>query len=143
MINGKRYGWEDITVNLPYGVLLDVEDIDYSDKQEKKAIYGRGSLPRGYGVGNYEGSGKLTVKREEFNRLIAYAAAQGKSVYRLDPFTITVSYANEDQPITTDTLSGVSLTETHATSKQGDTDTKVELSFEVFNGIAWGGVMPS
>jgi len=143
MINGKRYGWEDITINLPHGPLLDVESIEYSDKQDKEGIYGRGSLPRGYGVGNYEGEGKLTLKREEFNRLVDYAKAQKRSLYRLPPFNISVSYANDDQPITTDHIKGVTFTETSSSSSQGDTSVNVELSFIILNGIEWNGLGPN
>lgn len=143
MINGVRYSWEDITVNLPHGPLLDIETIEYSDSQDKEAIYGRGSMPRGYGIGNYEGEGKLTLKREEFNRLMDYVRAQKTSLYRLAPFNISVSYANDDQPITTDRLKGVTFTETSSSASQGDTSINVELSFIILNGIDWNGVGPN
>lgn len=143
MINGMRYSWEDITVHLPHGPLLDIESIEYSDSVEKEAIYGKGSMPRGYGIGNYEGEGKLTLKREEFNRLMDYVRAQKTSLYRLPPFNITVSYANDDQPITTDRLKGVSFTETSTSASQGDTSVNVELSYIILNGIDWNGVGPN
>lgn len=143
MINGKRYAWEDITIYLPFGQLLDVDDIEYNDKQDLAPVYGKGALPRGYGMGNYSAEGKLTLTREEFLRLVDYAKGQGKSIYRLPPFPISVSYANEDEPITTDRLKSVKFKETSTKAGQGDTSVKVDLSLVILGGIAWNGLEPT
>lgn len=140
MINGKRYAWEDITIRLPHGPLLDVDSIEYSDKKEIEPIYGKGSNPRGYAGGNYSAEGKLTLLREEFNRLLDYARRLGTTLYGLAPFTIVVSYANEDEPITTDRLSGCKIVEASSSASQGDQSVKVELGIKILNGITWNGV---
>lgn len=143
MINGKRYGWEDITIRLPHGPLLDVDSIEYSDKKEIEPVYGKGSSPRGYGTGNYSAEGKITLLREEYLRLVAHAKARGVSFYGLPPFTITVSYANEDQPTTTDVLRGCKITERSSSASQGDQSVKVELSIIILNGIDSDGLSPN
>lgn len=143
MINGKRYAWEDITIRMPHGVLVDVDSIDYSDKTDVAEIYGRGSKPQGYGSGNYSAEGKLTLLREEFSRLLDYARSRGRKLYRLPPFTIVVSYANEDEPLVTDVLRGCVFTETSTSSSQGDQSVKVELSIKILDGIVWNGVEAS
>jgi hypothetical protein len=140
MINGKRYAWEDITIRLPYAPLIDVDSIEYSDKKEYEAIYGKGSNPVGYGAGNYSAEGKITMLREEFNKLIAYAKKNKKGTYNLAPFTAVVSYSNEDEPVTTDTLKQCKFTEQSLSAAQGDKSVKVELSMLILGGINWNGM---
>ncbi|MCR4442964.1 MAG: hypothetical protein QHH10_12085 [Peptococcaceae bacterium] len=143
MINGKKYSWEDITATMPHGVLIDITDIEYSDGKEIEAQYGKGSMPTGYGVGNYSAEGKVSMLREEFNKLLAYAKSQGCTLYTLPPFPITVSYANEDQPMVTDTLKNVKFTKTSVSSSQGDKSVKVDLDIQIVGGIAWNGIQPA
>ena len=138
MINGRNYDWESIEVNLPSGPVLQIEAIEYGDKQEAEAIYGKGTAPVGYGQGNYSAEGKMTLKREELNRLEAYARKQGKTIYTLPLFPIVVSYANSDQPSISDKLNQVKLTERNTSPKQGDKAINVELSFIILGGIEWG-----
>lgn len=140
MINGKRYAWEDVSIRLPHGLLLDVDSVEYSDKKEIEPVYGKGSNPRGYGSGNYSAEGKLTLLREEFNRLLDYAKSLGVTLYGLAPFPVTVSYANEDEPTTTDRLTGVKITEVRSSAGQGDQSVKVDLSIKILGGILWNGV---
>jgi len=140
MVNGKRYGWEDVTIALPHGILIDVAGIDYEDEKEVKEIYGKGSMPNGYGSGNYKASGKLTILREEFEQLLRDARAAGaKTLYGIPPFEITVSYSNEDQPVITDILHQCKFKKTGRSSKQGDEKAEVELEFLILGGIEWNG----
>ncbi len=140
MINGKRYDWEDVTIALPHGTLIDVEGIDYSDKKEIEAVYGKGTNPQGYGNGNYSAEGKLSLKKEEFNRLVEYAKQNAKSLYDLPPFPISVSYANVDEPLTTDKLQQCKLKETSNATKQGDKSVNVEIGLAILGGINWNGL---
>ena len=67
--NGNKYDWESITVNLTNGEVVGITEIKYEDGQEITARYGRGSIPRGYGRGNYEASGSMVLDREEWEKL--------------------------------------------------------------------------
>ena len=67
--NGNKYDWESITVTLPNGEVVGITEIKYEDGQEITAHYGKGSLPRGYGRGNYEASGSMVLYREEWEKL--------------------------------------------------------------------------
>jgi len=138
MINGRNYDWESIEIILPHGPLVQVESIEYGDKQEAEAIYGKGARPVGYGRGNYSAEGKLTIRREELSRLEAYARSLGKNIYTLPPFPIVVSYANEDQPQICDRLQQCQFTERSTSPKQGDKSVNVDLSFLILGGIEWG-----
>ncbi|MCC5911321.1 MAG: hypothetical protein JJT76_12870 [Clostridiaceae bacterium] len=139
MINGKRYGWEDISTRLPTGELVDYENIDYSDEKEIEEKYGKGSNPRGYGSGNYKAEAKVTMLREEFQRsIVAYANSTRRTIYTLPPFPITVSYANEDNPTVTDVLRQCKIKKISTSGSQGESDVKVELELAVLGGIRWG-----
>jgi hypothetical protein len=140
MINGKKHSWEDITINLPHGTLVDVKDIDYSDKKEVEAIYGKGSNPTGYGEGNYSAEGKITLLRSEFEKINDYAKSQASAFYRLKPFPITVSFADEEGKTKTDELPSCKFTELKQSPKQGDKEMTVELSFVILDPIIRDGL---
>lgn len=140
MINGKKYGWEDITVTFPQGVMVGISEIEYSDKKETEAIYGKGSNPVGYGEGNYSAEGKAKMTKEEFeNFKVSLMATSGKALYRHTPFPIIVSYANDDQPTVTDTLPACKITSMSNAPKQGDKTVDVEIQFVVLKPILWNG----
>ena len=119
MINGKKYSWEDITITLPQGVAIGIQDIEYSDKKETNAEYGKGSTPLGYSEGNYEAEVKFTLLQDEAKKL-ADAFKQYKAFYRHKPFPIVISYANPDERTIIDILPSVKLTERKISGKQGD-----------------------
>lgn len=143
MINGKKYGWEDISATMPHGVLIDITDIEYSDGKEVEPQHGKGSMPTGHGTGNYSAEGKVSMLREEFNKLLSYAQSQGRSLYTLPYFPITVSFANEDQPMSTDTLKNVKFAKTSLSASQGDKSVKIDLEIQIIGGIAWNGIQPA
>jgi hypothetical protein len=141
MINGKQYGWEDITVNLPHGIAVDIDSIEYSDKKDSESVYGRGSNPRGYGEGNYSATAKVSIRREEYNKFLDYAKNVGRPLYKIPPFPVTVSYANDDQPIMTDKLPSCKLKSIGGGGgSQGDKSLKIELEFDVHSPIIWNGI---
>lgn len=141
MINGRNYDWESVTITLPQGTLVGVKKIDYSDEKEFKPVYGKGATPVSFGSGNYKGEGKLTLLREEFERLVTYCRNQGlKEFYGLPPFQVTVSYANETRPLVTDVLQACKFTKTGSSAEQGKEDVEVELDFLILGGIAWNGL---
>lgn len=140
MVNGKRYSWEDVTVHLPSGVAIDISKIEYSDEKDHRAIYGKGSMPRGRGAGNYKAEGKVTLLREEFERVLAYARQRGRAFYQLRPFEITVSYANEDEATVTDVLHECLFVKRSTSADQGAEKVEVELDLAIFGGITMDGV---
>lgn len=143
MINGKKYSWEDISVVLPYGEMIDFQNIEYNDSKEIEAVYGKGSNPTGYGAGNYSAEGKVTLLKEEHDKFVAYAKKQGRSLYGIPPFTITVSYANEDQPTKTDVLKACKITKVSHSGGQGDKELKVEYELKILGGIWRDGLAPN
>lgn len=119
-INGKLFDWEDVTVALPNGIAIGITDISYKDGQDVTLRYGKGAIPRGYGRGNYEGSGSMTLDADEFERLSTYMSGSGGgSIYDHLPFPITVSYANSGQAPVTDVLPLVKVTSIDVSASQG------------------------
>ena len=136
-INGRTYDWEDVTITLPSGVLIDVEEITYEDEREIEAVYGKGSKPRSYGRGNYKAQGTLKMQRPEFLRMIADVGD-----YNNKPIVISVDYAEDDQPAQNDKLKDCLFTKRSFSAAQGDTKLVVELDFNILTGIYATGKSP-
>ena len=138
-VNGKRYSWESITIQLPHGIMVDVDSIDYEDERKVNRLYGRGSRTQGYSRGNAAGKGSLSMEREEYERL---AASMPGGKYGGDPFPITVSYADEGRDTITDTLEDCLFTTWKTGGKQDDADVKITLDFEILGDILDNGRKP-
>ena len=139
-INGKNYDWEDMSVNLPTGIAAAIKEAKYSDEQPVTAHYGKGAIPFGYGRGNYAASLTFILYRDEWERLTPELAKNG-GIYDHDPFTVVVSYANNDKPEIVDTLKSVKITKFDGGGgAQGD-DSVSEITCEciVLEPILWNG----
>lgn len=137
-INGNTHDWESIAITLPTGVVLEAQDIEYSDEKEIEEVYGKGGMPRAYGRGNYKASGKLTILRSELAPLLGMGGT-----YEIPPLPIAVSYANDDQPVPQlDLLKDCKVTKRSFTAAQGDKAITVVLEFQILGGIAMNGVPP-
>ncbi len=135
-INGNGYDWESIEIRMAHGVVIDVEDISYSDEAPIEEHYGKGRAPIGYGRGNYKASGNLTLGMDEFEKL---KSNMGGSVYKGKPGQIVVGYANDDMPTVTDTLPDIKFTKTDTSAKQGDTKAgNRKLDIKILSPIKWG-----
>ena len=133
-INGQTYDWESITTTIS-GLILDgIQEITYKDEKDKEPIYGRGNVPIAYGSGKYKASGKLSLLKTEYNKIKNIALPFG-GLYKLPPFPITVSYKNEDQPMTTDILPDCSITSIDRKGKQGDKELIVDVEFIILSQI--------
>ena len=140
--NGNKYDWESITVTLPGGEAVAITEIKYEDGQSVTARYGRGSIPRGYGRGNYEASGSMVLDREEWEKLKKELTADGGGIYDHTPFTIVVSYANDDMETITDTLKDCKISKfSGGGGSQGDDNVSpVTCEFTILKPILWNGV---
>ena len=140
--NGNKYDWESITVNLTNGEVVGITEIKYEDGQEITARYGRGSIPRGYGRGNYEASGSMVLDREEWEKLKNELTVDGGGIYDHAPFTIVVSYANNDMGTVTDTLKNCKITKfSGGGAAQGDDNASpMTCEFTILKPILWNGV---
>ena len=140
VVNGKHYDYGDITVFLPNGPQVEAPAIEYSDEVEVSPVYGQGRIPRGYGMGQYKGEGKITLNREGFDALMAYCQAVGKPLYKLAPFNITVTYANDEEALRVDKLKGCKFKKRSFKGSEGDTKLSVEMEFVILYDIECDGV---
>jgi hypothetical protein len=141
--NGRYYDWEHITIKLPSGTVVDVDSVDFSDKQKVNRKRGKGRRTRGFTKGGIEGSGTIKLAREEYDLLMASADVQKKGLYGLDPFPITISYDKGDGKAITDELQDCIYTERKFSDIKVDTEgPMVELSFEILGDIVSDGSAP-
>lgn len=144
-INGRNYDWEDITVTLPSGTAVGISEIKYTDGQAITARYGRGSVPIGYGRGNYEASGSIVLDRDAWELLkdaIAGTDGSGGGIYDHAPFVIVVAYANDDMGHITDTLKSCKITKFDGGGgAQGDDNVSpISCELTILEPILWNGV---
>jgi hypothetical protein len=134
LVNGRAYGWADITCS-PGGIpATGITAIDYDQKRVKDNIYGAGDAPvaRGYGKKTY--SGKITLSMEEIER--RRAVSPTGSLSDIPPFTIVVSYLPDGAPIVTHKLQYCEFVEDGVSAKEGDTSLPKEIEL-VIGAIAW------
>jgi len=141
-VNNRNYDWEDISIDLPYGPVIGVESIEYSDSKEKEMVYGRGSMPIGRGKGNYAAQGKITLLRKEYQKLLDYCKQTGVSFYRLRPFPITIRYADDGEAPVVDVIRGAEFNERSQSASQNDKTITKELDF-IAEKIVEDGVEPA
>lgn len=125
-VNGEYYDWEDITVLLPNGPLIDIDSVEYKATKDIEEVYGQGAAPRGFGDGNIKFDGKIVLLREEYARFLLWCVASGKSPLKVK-FTVSVAYMNDDQGLSIDQLLNCKITEIGKAAKQGDKKMLVEL----------------
>lgn len=127
MFNSSEYSWCDVSTVIGGRILEGLTAIEYSTKQDKELIYGRGCDPHSVGHGNKSSEGKLTVLQSEYEAMVRDARNNDILSLSID---VTVSYVPKDAgPIVTDILKGVTFTEDAKKANQGDKNMPVELPF--------------
>lgn len=140
-VNGINYGWGDVDVKIP-GLNLVVQEISYDDEQEMEESYGKGSRPRGYGKGNYKASGKMSMLRDDFDDVLDYCKATGKSFYNVELPSVIVSYGNPGGRTRIDELKRVVFVKRSHKAAQGDKTLTVDIDLMIVGGIVEDGVEP-
>ena len=144
-INGKHYDWEDVQIWFNGVPLATVQEISYSDEKAGDAVYGTGSRPQTVGRGNYKASGKLVLRKPEYDLLANAAKLAGLSLFDLKLQQIIISYRGkvEDGEFvvpgglpTVDVLRGCWFTKRDFGAKQGDQNLLVTLEFGAMELIA-------
>lgn len=140
MINGRIYDWESIKVLTAWGAPLEIQGISYSSESAAELAYGRGRAARGFSRGNLTQSASMDLTFESFDTLSVYAATQG-GIMNIKPFTIVVSYSNEDRVPNIDTLRSVIITKVETSAAQNDSEVrKMKLTLQVADPILYNGV---
>lgn len=107
LINGVNYSWSNVSLVL-FGVpVIGIAKIEYTRKQKKDNNYGLGVDPISRGYGNKEYEGKISIYRDEWNKIIA--SAPSRDPLDIDFFDIQVSFSGTRVTPSLDVLRGVSF----------------------------------
>ena len=123
--SSKQYAWPDLSISIGGSILEGITEVEYTVKQEKDTLRGRGNKPHKITRGNKSYEGKITIWQSELEAMVQ--DAPNKDILDLN-FDVIVSYVPEDggQSVT-DVLSGCEFTETKKGMKQGDKNMLIEL----------------
>lgn len=125
MFDSRQYEFADTTLFLGNRDVTGLRAINYTEKQEKEALYGKGNKPLSIQKGNKSYEGSIGILQSE---LEALEVAGGGSILDLE-LTAVVNYGNPSKGdmIKTDELIGVQFTEAPKGMKQGDKFMEIEL----------------
>jgi len=125
MFNSSEYSWSDLSIAFCGRIIEGVTELEYTEKQEKDKLYGRGNKPHKILRGNKDYEGKITLWQSEVEAMIA--AAPDKDILKLN-FEIVSTYIPHDGGQTvTDICTSVEVTELKKGFKQGDKNMLIEL----------------
>jgi len=127
MFNSREYEFADVTAIAGGKDITGLRAIEYTTKQEKELVYGKGNLPVAIQKGNISNEGTLTVLQSEYETLRANGNG---SILNLQ-IDIVVNYGNPSNGdvMITDVLQGVQFTEEKSGMKQGDKFQEIALPF--------------
>lgn len=130
--SSNQYAWADVTILLGGRILEGITEVEYSVKQEKDTLRGRGNDPHRILRGNKTYEGKLTIWQSELEAMVKDAPDQ--DVLKLN-FDVIISYIPPEIGVPViDVLKGCEFTEAKKALKQGDKNMLIELPF-IFLGI--------
>ena len=131
LVNGHMYQFSSIVLTVG-GVPFDlIEAINYESTNEATQFYGTHKTPIGQTKGNVSHTASMTIPAVGRDALLALITRGGTRGWADSPFVLTVSYAEEGQPVTTDVLDGCRLTKIGKSHSQGNEPLKVELELSV------------
>jgi hypothetical protein len=123
--SSKQYSWAEISVSIGGRILEGITEVEYTVKQDKEFLRGRGNKPHSLTKGNKSYEGKLSIWQSELEALIQ--DSPNKDPLDLE-FDVIISYApNDGGQTVTDVLSGAQALEFKKGMKQGDKNMIVEL----------------
>ncbi|MCQ2298728.1 MAG: hypothetical protein MJZ81_01185 [Bacteroidales bacterium] len=135
LINGREYEWADVTVIGAGRDILGLLGIEYTEKQEKEHLYGKGNKPTGTQKGNKSCEGTMKVRQSELEGLEDLSPSH--SILDLE-INLSVSYGDptKGEIMRTDKLYNVQFTEQKKGVNQGDKKMEVDLPF-ICTDIEW------
>ncbi len=130
--SSKQYAWSDVSISIGGRIIEGITEVEYTVKQEKETLRGRGNNPHKVTRGNKSYEGKITIWQSELEAMVL--SAPKADILDLT-FDVIVSYVPSDGGKTViDVLTGCEFTETKKSMKQGDKNMVVELPI-VFLGV--------
>lgn len=131
-INGRQYGWADISLMLGGRLVTGARGITYKESQEKELLYGKGDRPMSIQKGNKKYEGSITLLQSEIETLkeLGRSVVGRASILDLN-LNAVVCYGDPEKgdPMITDQLFNIQFTEVEKSMKQGDKNMEVTLPF--------------
>lgn len=115
LINGHRYGWASINLDIDGFEELHITEITYSHTLEPGIVRGAGAQVAGATRGEYSAEGSITFNKEGWDAIVDRF---GHGFFERK-FRATVNYAEDGQPVTTDELVGCRFTSSEKGGSQG------------------------
>ena len=135
LINGRAYGWADISLNILGREVIGSKAVSYSETQEKQNNFGSGNRPVSRGRGRIEAEASVTLHMEEV--IAIQAIAPGRNLAKKRPFDIIVSYIDDSGNAVTDKLRNCEFLGNSREVSEGDMEIEVELEL-IISHIDWG-----
>ncbi|MFK7004600.1 hypothetical protein BWK63_09590 [Flavobacterium covae] len=125
IFSSKQYAWKDITIVIGGRILEGVTEVEYTEKQEKETLRGRGDKGLAILRGNKDFDGKLTIWQSELEAMVQ--DSPNKDILALN-FDVVISYIPPEIGIPViDIMKGCEFTEVKKGMKQGDKNMLIEL----------------
>ena len=125
LINGREYGWADITATIGGVPVTGITAIKYGEEMEKENIYGAGRNPVSRGYGRVKSTASITLLSGTVFALKS-KAPKGQ-LHRIAPFPITVSYQPDAGPMVVHVLKNCEFKKTEFDWKEGDMSKPIEM----------------
>lgn len=134
LINGKNYGWGDITCLIGGLPLTNITAIKYEEEQEKENVYGAGRNPVSRASGRIKPTASITVMVEAIMAM-QKNAPNGK-LTSIAPFPIVVAYQPESGPIIKDVIMNCEFKKNMRDWKEGDMKLPVAIDLLISH-VVW------
>lgn len=123
--NSSQYAWSDVSVSMGGRIVTGITNVEYTVKQTKSILKGRGNTGHKILRGDKECEGKIILWQSELEAMTE--SANNKDILSLN-FDLVVAYAPEAGGQTvTDILKSCEFTEVKKGISTGDTNMLVEL----------------
>jgi hypothetical protein len=134
LINGKNYGWGDITCLIGGLPLTNITAIKYEEEQEKENVYGAGRNPVSRATGRIKPTASITVMVEAI--MAIQKNAPNRKLTSIAPFPIVVAYQPESGPIIKDVIMNCEFKKNMRDWKEGDMKLPVTIDLLISH-IVW------
>jgi hypothetical protein len=144
-VNGEFYGFARVGFSFAGSKVIAFTSFEYDDGMELEEIYGANMAPLGFGEGKYSANFKLTVSKEDFDKVVKPALLEGGdgSLYGHKAFDAPCSYSKRDnKEIKTDTVKGVRIMKISHKTAEGDKSTMIDIEGKALGGIWRDGTKP-
>lgn len=125
IINGVRYSWSSIIVNIGADQYLGCKSINFNEKVEPQKIHGTNQAMIGATAGQYDADGDCEFYQQEGDAIVDSLSAlslsnvKGKG-WMNAPLTVQVQYFDDGQPLRTKILTVRLTSRTQGGSEGGE-----------------------